>query len=122
MLSGSCFFHRANQGTGLGVQAGIGNFVVRIVPFVTPWIIGFALVVGTPQVMVNEDTGVTKDVWFQNAGYVRTRPLRLRHDAVVHGPSPLLRSRSRLRTTRRRDPLVVLCAAGGPDTLLSPNG
>ena len=37
--------------------------------FVTPWIIGFALI-GSAQVMVNKDTGASKDVWFQNAGYI----------------------------------------------------
>ena len=70
MPSTSYFFPRSKQGTALGLQAGIGNFGVSLVQFVTPWIIGFALVGGTAQVMTNKDTGATKDVWFQNAGYV----------------------------------------------------
>ena len=70
MPSTSYFFPRSKQGTALGIQAGIGNFGVSVVQFVTPWIVGFALVGGTAQVMVNKDTGAVKDVWFQNAGYV----------------------------------------------------
>ena len=42
MPSTSYFFPRSKQGTALGVQAGIGNFGVSIVQFVTPWVIGFA--------------------------------------------------------------------------------
>ncbi len=70
MPSTSYFFPRSKQGTALGVQAGIGNFGVSIVQFVTPWVIGFALLGGTAQVLTNKDTGATKDVWFQNAAYV----------------------------------------------------
>jgi NNP family nitrate/nitrite transporter-like MFS transporter len=66
MPSTSYFFPRAKQGTALGLQAGIGNFGVSIVQFVTPWIIGIALVGGS-QVLVNPNTGATSDVWFQNA-------------------------------------------------------
>ena len=54
MPSTSYFFPRAKQGTALGVQAGIGNFGVSLVQFVTPWIIGFAMV-GAGQVMTNKD-------------------------------------------------------------------
>ena len=70
MPSTSYFFPRAKQGTALGLQAGIGNFGVSIVQFVTPWIIGFALIGGTSQMLTNKDTGASKEVWFQNAGYV----------------------------------------------------
>jgi NNP family nitrate/nitrite transporter-like MFS transporter len=69
MPSTSYFFPKAKQGTALGIQAGIGNFGVSIVQFVTPWIIGFALVGGS-QAFVNEEKGINKEVWFQNAGYV----------------------------------------------------
>jgi len=69
MPSTSYFFPRSKQGVALGLQAGIGNFGVSIVQFVTPWIIGFALI-GSAQVMVTKDTGASKDVWFQNAGYI----------------------------------------------------
>ena len=70
MPSTSYFFPRAKQGTALGLQAGIGNFGVSIVQFVTPWIIGFAIIGGTSQMLTNKDTGASKEVWFQNAGYV----------------------------------------------------
>ena len=69
MPSTSYFFPRAKQGTALGLQAGIGNFGVSIVQFVTPWIIGFALF-GAAQVLTNKQTGATKDVWMQNAAYI----------------------------------------------------
>ena len=52
MPSTSYFFPRERQGTALGIQAGIGNFGVSVVQFVTPWIIGIGLV-GASQVMVN---------------------------------------------------------------------
>ena len=48
MPSTSYFFPRRKQGTALGLQAGIGNFGVSIVQFVTPWIIGFSLL-GDPR-------------------------------------------------------------------------
>ncbi len=70
MPSTSYFFPRAKQGTALGLQAGIGNFGVSLVQFVTPWVIGFALIGGASQMMTNKDTGATKEVWYQNAGYV----------------------------------------------------
>ena len=69
MPSTSYFFPRSKQGTALGVQAGIGNFGVSIVQFVTPWIIGIAIIGGS-QMMTNKDTGATKEVWYQNAGYL----------------------------------------------------
>ncbi len=70
MPSTSYFFPRSKQGTALGLQAGIGNFGVSIVQFVTPWVIGFAIIGGTSQMLVNKDTGASREVWFQNAGYV----------------------------------------------------
>jgi NNP family nitrate/nitrite transporter-like MFS transporter len=68
MPSTSYFFPRSKQGVALGLQAGIGNFGVSIVQFVTPWAIGFALI-GSSQMLVNKDTGASKEVWFQNAAY-----------------------------------------------------
>ena len=61
MPSTSLFFPKRLQGTALGIQAGIGNFGVSLVQFLTPWVIGFALV-GSAQV-----TDKGKDVWLQNA-------------------------------------------------------
>jgi NNP family nitrate/nitrite transporter-like MFS transporter len=72
MPSTSYFFPKAKQGTALGLQAGLGNFGVSIVQFVTPWVVGFALagsLLGAPQTFTNPETGATKDVWYQNAAY-----------------------------------------------------
>ncbi len=69
MPSTSYFFPKSKQGTALGIQAGVGNFGVSIVQFVTPWIIGFALIGGS-QHFVNADKGIDKQVWYQNAAWI----------------------------------------------------
>ncbi len=68
MPSTSIFFPKRLQGLALGIQAGIGNFGVSVVQFITPWIVGFALVgaaFGGPQLFtkvdVIKDVAVTKD-------------------------------------------------------------
>lgn len=68
MPSTSIFFPKRLQGVSMGIQAGLGNFGVSVVQFVTPWIIGFAAlgaVVGGPQqfkkVDIIKDVKVTKD-------------------------------------------------------------
>ncbi|MDH5521479.1 MAG: MFS transporter, partial [Acidimicrobiia bacterium] len=68
MPSTSLFFPKRLQGTALGIQAGIGNFGVSLVQFVTPWIIGFAAfgaLAGDPQTFTKDE--VSKDIWLQNA-------------------------------------------------------
>jgi len=70
MPSTSMFFPKRLQGTALAIQAGIGNFGVSVVQFVTPWIVGFALVggmgfMGDPQTMTRG--AVKSAVWLQNA-------------------------------------------------------
>ena len=72
MPSTSYFFPRRLQGTALGLQAGIGNFGVSLVQFVTPWIVGFSMIgaLGTSQTMKNPATGITSQVWYQNAAYI----------------------------------------------------
>ncbi len=69
MPSTSYFFPKAKQGTALGLQAGIGNFGVSIVQFVTPWIVGVALI-GSSQLFVDKSKNISKAVWYQNAGYI----------------------------------------------------
>ncbi|MBW7957763.1 MAG: NarK/NasA family nitrate transporter [Deltaproteobacteria bacterium] len=68
MPSTSIFFPKRLQGLSLGIQAGIGNFGVSVVQFVTPWIVGFSLIggaYGAPQLFtkidVIKDVAVTKD-------------------------------------------------------------
>jgi NNP family nitrate/nitrite transporter-like MFS transporter len=73
MPSTSLFFPKRLQGTALAIQAGVGNFGVSIVQFVTPWIIGFALM-GGAAFMGDSQTltkaGVQSQVWLQNAAAV----------------------------------------------------
>jgi NNP family nitrate/nitrite transporter-like MFS transporter len=71
MPSTSLFFPKRLQGTALAIQAGIGNFGVSVVQFVTPWIIGFALfgtLAGDPLTFTKGD--VSKPMWLQNATLV----------------------------------------------------
>ena len=71
MPSTSLFFPKRLQGTALAIQAGVGNFGVSIVQFVTPWIIGIALagsLLGPAQVFTRE--GVETPIWLQNAAAI----------------------------------------------------
>ncbi len=73
MPSTSYFFPKSKQGLALGVQAGVGNFGVSIVQFVTPIIVGSAMLgstFGGPQRFVNKAKGIDKSVWYQNAGLI----------------------------------------------------
>ncbi|HZF77611.1 MAG TPA: nitrate/nitrite transporter [Acetobacteraceae bacterium] len=68
MPSTSLFFPKRLQGTALAIQAGIGNFGVSVVQFVTPWIIGLAIfgaMGGESQTMTK--AGVQSPVFLQNA-------------------------------------------------------
>ncbi|HEY7608618.1 MAG TPA: MFS transporter [Alphaproteobacteria bacterium] len=68
MPSTSLFFPKRLQGTALAIQAGIGNFGVSVVQFVTPWIIGLALfgtMAGEAQVL--KTAAGEKPIWLQNA-------------------------------------------------------
>lgn len=72
MPSTSYFFPKRLQWTALGLQAGIGNFGVSIVQFVTPWVIGFALfgsLLGGPQTFTPKP-GVSQPIWLQNATFI----------------------------------------------------
>lgn len=71
MPSTSLFFPKRLAGTALAIQAGIGNFGVSLVQFVTPWIIGaglFGSLAGAPQAFVK--AGATSQIWLQNAALV----------------------------------------------------
>ena len=75
MPSTSYFFPKRLQGTALGIQAGIGNFGVSLVQFVTPWILTFQLVasgsigLSGPQTYTTK-TGATQTIWLHNASLV----------------------------------------------------
>jgi len=70
MPSTSLFFPKRLQGTALAVQAGIGNFGVSVVQFVTPWIIGLAHVGGLGASQTFTKGAVTKPLWLQNAFFL----------------------------------------------------
>lgn len=67
MPSTSLFFPKRLQGTALGIQAGIGNFGVSVVQFLTPAIIGLS-VVGGAQTFVKD--GKSSQMFLQNAAYI----------------------------------------------------
>ena len=69
MPSTSLFFPKRLVGTALAIQAGVGNFGVSVVQFVTPWIISFGvfgILGGGPQVFTPAE-GNPKPIWLQNA-------------------------------------------------------
>ncbi|MDP1710891.1 MAG: MFS transporter [Candidatus Nanopelagicaceae bacterium] len=71
MPSTSYFFPKSKQGLALGIQAGVGNFGVSIVQFVTPIVVGSAMLgstLGAEQRFVDAAKGIDKSVWYQNAG------------------------------------------------------
>ncbi|MFZ0323350.1 MAG: MFS transporter, partial [Actinomycetes bacterium] len=69
MPSTSYFFPKRLQGRTLGLQAGIGNFGVSLVQFLTPLVVGVSLI-GSSQLFVNKAKGIEKDVWYQNAALI----------------------------------------------------
>ncbi len=60
MPSTNLFFPARLKGTALGIQAGIGNFGVSVVQFLTPALIGVAIL-GAPQILKTTDP-ITKEV------------------------------------------------------------
>ncbi|MEF9995775.1 MAG: MFS transporter [Burkholderiaceae bacterium] len=71
MASTSYFFPKSQKGTALGVQGGLSDFGTSLVQFVTPWVIGFAILaaLGSPQTIQAASTAI-KVVWLQNAAWV----------------------------------------------------
>jgi NNP family nitrate/nitrite transporter-like MFS transporter len=55
-------------GTTLGLQAGIGNFGVSLIQFLTPWVVGFGLL-GTAALTPQQQADGT-DLYLHNAGLV----------------------------------------------------
>ncbi len=65
------FFPKAQKGTALGLNAGLGNLGVSLVQFVVPLVItagAFGSLGGDPQVWTK--AGETKQMWLQNAGFI----------------------------------------------------
>ena len=70
MANISFFFPRAQQGTALGLNAGLGNLGVSVVQFMVPLVITagvFGALGGEPQTWVKG--AATKQMWLQNAGF-----------------------------------------------------
>lgn len=71
MPSTSYFFPKSKQGLALGIQAGVGNFGVSIVQYLTPFIVGgliWGTTAGPNEIFVDADKGINKSVWYHNAG------------------------------------------------------
>jgi NNP family nitrate/nitrite transporter-like MFS transporter len=71
MANISFFFPKAQKGTALGLNAGLGNLGVSTVQFVVPLVITagvFGTLGGDPQAWTKGE--VTKQLWLQNAGFV----------------------------------------------------
>lgn len=68
MPSTSYFFPKRMAGTALGLQAGIGNFGVSLIQFLTPWVVGFGLL-GTAALTPQQQSDGS-DLFLHNAGLV----------------------------------------------------
>ncbi len=71
MANISFFYPKAEKGTALGLNAGLGNLGVSVVQFVVPLIITagvFGALGGEAQTWVKGDA--TKQMWLQNAGFI----------------------------------------------------
>jgi MFS transporter, NNP family, nitrate/nitrite transporter len=67
----SFFFPKAQKGTALGLNAGLGNLGVSAMQFLVPLVITtgmFGALCGDPQLCVVK--GVSRSIWMQNAGFV----------------------------------------------------
>ncbi|MGV8978605.1 MAG: MFS transporter [Cellulomonas sp.] len=68
MPSTSYFFPKRLAGTALGLQAGIGNFGVSLIQFLTPWVVGFGLL--GVSALTPQETRAGEHMWLHNAGLV----------------------------------------------------
>ncbi len=71
MANISFFYPKAQQGTALGMNAGLGNLGVSVVQFVVPLVITigvFGALGGESQTWTKD--AVTKPMWLQNAGFI----------------------------------------------------
>jgi NNP family nitrate/nitrite transporter-like MFS transporter len=71
----SFFYPKAQQGTALGLNAGLGNLGVSVMQFVVPMVITmavFGVMGGEPQNVIDVKTGLAtgKQIYLQNAGFI----------------------------------------------------
>lgn len=82
MSSTSLFFPKKQQGTALGVQAGLGNLGVSVVQFLTPWLITLGAVAVGPEQMLKKGATLTP-VWLQNAAFFWVIPIAVTLIAAI---------------------------------------
>ena len=71
MANISFFYPKAEKGTALGLNAGLGNLGVSVVQFIVPLVITagvFGALGGEAQTWTKDD--VSKQIWLQNAGFI----------------------------------------------------
>lgn len=74
MSSTSLFFPSKQQGTALGIQAGLGNLGVSLVQFLTPWLITLSTIgIGAGQ-LLKQGANVTP-VWLESAAFFWVIPI-----------------------------------------------
>lgn len=71
MANISFFYPKAQQGTALGLNAGLGNLGVSVMQFAVPIVIGYAIfgALGGDPVTLQEG-GTTETIYLQNAGFI----------------------------------------------------
>ncbi|SCY63191.1 NarK family nitrate/nitrite MFS transporter [Thiohalorhabdus denitrificans] len=71
MANISFFYPKAQQGTALGLNAGLGNLGVSVMQFTVPIVIGYSIfgALGGDPVTLQADGG-TRETYLQNAGYI----------------------------------------------------
>lgn len=106
----SFFFPKAQKGTALGLNAGLGNLGVSAVQFVVPLVITFGLFGGDPQTWVKGE--LTKSMWMQNAGFVWVPLIALATIAAWFGMNDISGARASFRdqaTIFRRKHNWLMC-------------
>jgi NNP family nitrate/nitrite transporter-like MFS transporter len=74
MSSTSLFFPKIQQGTALGIQAGLGNLGVSLVQFLAPWLITVSAIgIGEGQIL-RKGTSTTR-VWLHSAAFFWVIPI-----------------------------------------------
>ena len=77
MANISFFFPKERKGSALGLNAGLGNLGVSAVQFMVPLVISVGIFgwFGGEPTMVQMPSGVMKQIWLQNAGFVWVVPI-----------------------------------------------